>query len=94
MRLTNEEELLERWAIAHESAGRWRNKWDAAQARIASLEADLAALRDRRCGTCGLWRDEVCCNDGPLCAEFTGPGFGCSQWEARSPEETDTEGDR
>ena len=45
------------------------------------LLATIHEMRERRCKTCAYWRDEVCVNDGPLCAEFTPNGFGCIGWK-------------
>jgi len=65
--------LLSRLAAAEGRA-------DFNETRALEAEQRLKDREDRRCRSCHYWRDEVCTHDGILCAEFTPPGFGCTDW--------------
>ena len=72
------------------------------QARIRTLEAERDRLMARRCGTCGRWDGPLLMCGNGVAESYAGPpdfdpevsaDFCCSAWEARSPEDTDTDGE-
>jgi hypothetical protein len=62
----------------------------------AEIEAEIEALKARRCGTCDYWNGwtqikghRLCCNDGPASDCATAEDFSCSAWEERDTEDLD-----